>query len=208
MAHRRGFLREFWNNRSTVGAVAPSSKGLARAITLPARSCSGPRRWLEVGPGTGVFTRELIGAMGDGDHFDVVELNAAFCDTLRCDVLPVAGDGVHLHEGSIEDASLDGKYDAIVCGLPYNAFPTHVSRSILRRLVRLLRPGGTLSFFEYAAIRHMRSLVSARGVKRAMRWHARFISRLERDMRGRRDLVIMNIPPAWAVHLTKDGEQS
>ena len=165
------------------------------------------RRWLEVGPGTGVFTRELIDAMGDGDHFDVVELNTAFCQTLRADVLP-QNDQVVLHEASIEDASLGGNYDAIVCGLPYNAFPTHVSRSILRRLVRLLKPGGTLSFFEYAAIRHMRSAVSPKPVKRAMQWHAKFIERLEQDMCGRRDLVMMNMPPAWAVHLTKEASQS
>ncbi len=207
MAHRRGFLREFLNNRATVGAIAPSSKGLARAITKPARSCSGARRWLEVGPGTGVFTRELIDAMGDSDHFDVVELNAVFCQTLRAHVLP-QNDQVVLHEASIEDASLGGNYDAIVCGLPYNAFPTHVSRSILRRLVRLLKPGGTLSFFEYAAIRHMRSMVSPKPVKRAMQWHAKFIARLEQDMYGRRDLVMMNMPPAWVVHLTKEVSQS
>jgi phospholipid N-methyltransferase len=205
MAHHRGFLRQFLSNRATVGAIAPSSKGLARAITTPARANPGPRRWLEVGPGTGVFTRELIQALKDGDHFDVVELNEAFCQTLRADVLPAGGDKVVLHEGSIEDASLGGNYDAIVCGLPYNAFPTHVSRAILRRLVSLLREGGTLSFFEYAAIRHLRSAVSPKPVKRAMQWHAKFIARLEQDMRGRRDLVMMNMPPAWAVHLTKDG---
>ena len=193
-------------NRSTVGAIAPSSKGLAKAITKPARSCAGARRWLEVGPGTGVFTRELVDAMGEGDHFDVVELNAAFCKTLRADVLP-QNDHVVLHEGSIEDASISGNYHAIVCGLPYNAFPTNVSRSILRRLVQLLRPGGTLSFFEYAAIRHMRSAVSSKSVKRAMLWHATFIARLEQDMRGRRELVMMNMPPAWAVHLTKEDAQ-
>ena len=207
MPLHRNFLRQFLANRDSVGAIAPSSRGLARAITAPARSVGGLRRWLEVGPGTGVFTRELIAAMQQGDHLDVVELNAAFCSVLREDVLPKGGDGVQLHQASIEEADLDGAYHAIVCGLPYNAFPTHVSRSILRRLVSMLRPGGTLSFFEYAAIRHLRSATSSTPVKRAMRWHARFVRRLEQDMSGRRDLVMMNLPPAWAVHLTKQPEQ-
>lgn len=144
--------------------------------------------------------------MQPGDHLDVVELNAAFCDALRADVLPQDSDMVQLHQGSIEEVDLGGAYHAIVCGLPYNAFPTHVSRAILRRLVSMLRPGGTLSFFEYAAIRHLRSATSSIQVKRAMRWHASFIRRLEQDMSGRRDLVMMNIPPAWAVHLTKHLE--
>ena len=205
MAGHRNFLWQFLTNRDSVGAVAPSSRRLARAITAPARACTGNRRWLEVGPGTGVFTHELITAMHDGDHLDVVELNAAFCDHLRASVLPEADGAAVLHEGSILDVALGGDYDAMICGLPYNAFPTHVSRLILRRLVSLLRPGGTLSFFEYAAIRHLRSATSSRGVKRAMQWHAQFIKRLEQDMTGRRDLVMMNVPPAWAVHLTKES---
>jgi len=203
MVGRRNFLWQFLTNRDSVGAIAPSSRRLASAITAPARACDSPRRWLEVGPGTGVFTRALIEAMQADDHFDVVELNAAFCEVLRTDVLPSAPGTAVLHEGSILDVGLDGNYDAVVCGLPYNAFSTHLSRLILRRLVSMLRPGGTLSFFEYAAIRHLRSATSAAGVKRAMQWHARFIKKLEQDMTGRRDLVMMNMPPAWAVHLTK-----
>lgn len=206
MAGRRGFLREFLNDRASVGAIAPSSRRLARAMTVPARSCSGPRRWLEVGPGTGVFTRALVKAMGADDHLDVVERNAAFCEVLRRDVLPSAAGTVVLHEASILDVDLDGGYGAVVCGLPYNAFPTHVSRAILRRLVHMTRPGGTLSFFEYAAIRHLRSVFGAGSTRRAMAWHARFIQRLECDMSGRRSLVMMNLPPAWAVHLTKGVE--
>ena len=205
MSGRRNFLWQFLTNRESVGAVAPSSRALARAITAPARSLQGDRRWLEVGPGTGVFTTELVQAMAGDDHFDVVELNEAFCAHLRRDVLADVP-GAHLHEGSILDVQLEGGYDAVVCGLPYNAFPTHLSRLILRRLVGLLRPGGTLSFFEYAAIRHLRSATSSRDVKRAMKWHARFVERLEVNMTGRRELVLRNMPPAWAVHLTRGDD--
>ncbi|MCH2149967.1 MAG: methyltransferase domain-containing protein [Phycisphaerales bacterium] len=206
MSGRSNFFREFLRSQSSVGAIAPSSRALARAITRPARAWDHPRRWLEVGPGTGVFTRALIRDLGEGDHLDVVELNPAFCQHLRTHVLEAGGSQVKLHEGSITEVDLEGGYDSVVCGLPYNAFPTHVSRSILRRLVSLIRPGGTLSFFEYAAIRHARRLVGNTQVKRAMIWHERFIQRLETDMSSQRDLVLCNLPPAWAVHLTTSKE--
>ena len=206
MSGRSNFLREFLRSQSSVGAIAPSSRALARAITRPARDWDHPRRWLEVGPGTGVFTRALIRDLSEGDHLDVVELNPAFCQHLRTHVLEAGGSQVTLHEGSITEVDLEGGYDSVVCGLPYNAFPTHVSRSILRRLISLIRPGGTLSFFEYAAIRHARRLVGNAQVKRAMIWHERFIQRLETDMSSHRDLVLCNLPPAWAVHLTMSKE--
>ena len=207
MAGRRGFFREYIRNQSSVGAVAPSSRRLARKMTAPARSWQGNRRWLEVGPGTGVFTLELIKDLRPGDHLDVVELNPAFCEHLREHVLGSHADQVTLHEGSILDVTLESPYDSVVCGLPYNAFPTHLSRTILRRLVSLIRPGGTLSFFEYAAIRYARRLVGNSEVKRAMLWHEQFIGRLEEDMSSHRNLVLCNLPPAWAVHLTRNEEQ-
>ncbi|MBG79943.1 MAG: hypothetical protein CMJ39_04435 [Phycisphaerae bacterium] len=206
MPGRSNFFREFLRSQSSVGAISPSSRFLAKAITRPARSWDQPRRWLEVWPGTGVFTRELIKALGDGDQLDVVELNPAFCEHLRNHVLEAGGSQVELHEGSITEVTLGGRYDSVVCGLPYNAFPTHVSRAILRRLISLIRPGGTLSFFEYAAIRHARRLVGNAQVKREMVWHERFIQRLETDMSSQRDLVLCNLPPAWAVHLTTSKE--
>ncbi len=204
MAGHGNFLWQFLTNRDSVGAVAPSSKGLGRAITAPARAVAAPRRWLEVGPGTGVFTRQLIAAMGEDDHLDVVELNEAFCAVLERDVLPAAGDRAVLHAGSILDVPLPGAYDALVCGLPFNAFPTHVSRAMVRRLIGMLKPGGTLSYFEYAGIRRVRSVTGSATLKRAMFRHEAFVNSLKRDMKGRRDLVMMNMPPAWAVHLTKE----
>ena len=98
--------------------------------------------------------------------------------------------------------SISPAYDGIVCGLPYNIFPTHVSRSIIRRLVSMLKEDGTLSFFEYAAIRNLRRVVGNKDMKRTSRWHARFVERLQCDMESSRELVLMNLPPAWAVHLS------
>ena len=53
------FLKEYIKHPRTVGAVAPSSRRLANGMMMPIdfenASCI-----LEFGPGTGVFTEELI----------------------------------------------------------------------------------------------------------------------------------------------------
>ena len=55
LADQRGVRNEFFEAEvdQTTGAILPSSRGLARAMTRPMRQAKGPRRILEVGPGTG-----------------------------------------------------------------------------------------------------------------------------------------------------------
>ncbi|HIN83951.1 MAG TPA: hypothetical protein EYM90_03505, partial [Phycisphaerales bacterium] len=67
----RFFTQAFKNYRST-GALAPSSRFLARTIvqSIPEHS---PKRMLEVGCGTGAFTKEILNTLRDGDSFHIVE---------------------------------------------------------------------------------------------------------------------------------------
>ena len=60
----------------------------------------------------------------------------------------------------MEDLPADEPYDLIISGLPLNNFSVADVERILEVMHRLLRPGGTLSFFEYIAIRPARALVS------------------------------------------------
>ena len=47
------FLREFWTNYHTTGAILPSGRWLAAALSRYVGKGNGPQRILEVGPGTG-----------------------------------------------------------------------------------------------------------------------------------------------------------
>ncbi|MFP6764474.1 MAG: hypothetical protein VB858_12680, partial [Planctomycetaceae bacterium] len=69
------FFRQFRQRFETTGAIAPSSRYLARAMVGPLsqRGHAEPVRILEIGPGTGAVTRTLITHMRDGDHLDLVE---------------------------------------------------------------------------------------------------------------------------------------
>ena len=151
------FVGQFFSNFKTTGAILPSGRVLARAMTRPARRAPGPRRLLEVGPGTGSFTRRLLNSLQDGDELHIVEINRRFADYLEQKMLADFRRDhpkirVELHCSSIEGAHLEGHFDYIICGLPFNNFPVFESRQIFRQLMNLLREGGQLTYFEYAGM--------------------------------------------------------
>src|SRR3954452_8300024 len=85
-----GFLNEcgsFWRESRrhfrTTGALLPSSRFLARALSAPLAGPRPPWHILEVGPGTGSVTREILRRLQPGDRLDAVELNGHFVQRLN-----------------------------------------------------------------------------------------------------------------------------
>ncbi len=202
------FARQILRDFQHTGAIAPSGPRLAGAMTRRLRAAPGRRRVLEVGPGTGPFTKAILKALRPGDAFDLVEINDEFCDSLERRLLSPFRTmhpdiPVTLHRSPVEAAPLTSGYDFIICGLPFNNFPPPAARGILRNLLALLRPGGELTYFEYAGVRAMKApLVGSRGRRRLKRIGAMNKS-LSRRHDGERDLVIGNFPPAVAISLTR-----
>lgn len=207
------FFGEFRRTYDTTGAVAPSGRGLARALVEPLSRHQFPARILEVGPGTGAVTREIVRYVGPDDRLDIVELNDRFVDMLRDrfvaepDFQKVAAQSEIFHM-AVQDLPADASYDYIVCGLPFNNFSADLVKNIFRRLLLFLGPGGTLSFFEYLAIRRLKTLVTSgterRRIARVGRVLQRFLQRHECD----RNTVFLNLPPAIAHHLGAENSHS
>ncbi|MDZ4831531.1 MAG: methyltransferase domain-containing protein [Phycisphaerae bacterium] len=201
------FVRQAIRDVHHTGSVWPSSSALAKVMTRSLRHASGPKRLLEVGPGTGPFTRHILGALRRGDELHIVEINEAFCRQLENEILGPyranrTGATVQLHCAAIEDAPLRGKFDHIVCGLPFNNFPPALVRSIMKRLMERLRPGGEFVYFEYAGVRAIKApFLDPVGRQRLRRIDAVGKS-LRRKHAGRREFVLGNLPPAFAVRLT------
>jgi phosphatidylethanolamine/phosphatidyl-N-methylethanolamine N-methyltransferase len=206
----REFFRQFRTQFQTTGAIAPSSRRLARAMTRYVSAERGPARILEVGPGTGAVTRRIVALLKAEDRLDMVELNQAFAGRLeqRFQSEPGfkrAADRARIHVCGIESFEAERPYDFIISGLPFNNFsPAFVGR-VMDAFFNFLAPGGVLSFFEYMYVRPMRGLV-ARGSERTR------IRDLDRVLNGRlerqgfrRDWVFLNLPPAWVQHLRKDA---
>src|SRR3954468_8890690 len=76
------FWRESRRSFRNTGALLPSSRFLARALAAPLSGPRPPWRILEVGPGTGSVTREILRRLQPGDQLDAVELNSRFVQRL------------------------------------------------------------------------------------------------------------------------------
>ncbi len=203
------FLSIAFRNMKTVGTICPSSPMLARSLAAAAIESTSPKRILEVGPGTGPVTKEILKCLGPDDVLDIVELSSEFCKDLDAKILtPWRTRGkpgqVTLHNAAIQDVQLEmSSYDCVICGLPFNNFEIDLVETIMRRMLDLLRPGGELSYFCYFGAKTVKSTV----LDGPGRDNLRAIARLERELHlahsGSRHVVLANIPPAEVRRLQK-----
>ncbi len=164
-----------------------------------------------MGPGTGAVTRWIAPLLGPDATLDLVEMNDDFVHRLgqrlqsESHFQAVASRTKILHK-SVEDIAPEGGYDAIVSGLPLNNFSGELVERLLGTLTGLLAPGGTLSFFEYVAVRSAKLMV-VRGPEQtrlsAIDGHLR---RLLTAHEFDRQCVLRNVPPAWVHHVRIDNQ--
>src|SRR4051794_34860553 len=119
------FLRQFRTRQHDTGSVLPSSPALARALASQVRRAAPPRRLLEVGPGTGAVTEELLRLLRPGDHLDLVEVNDRFVELLRRrfveePLFRARAAQTRLVHGPLQQLPGAGVYDFLVSGLPLN----------------------------------------------------------------------------------------
>jgi phospholipid N-methyltransferase len=200
------FLKQFVEQFQTTGAVMPSGKPLAAALCRFVGASPAPQRILEVGPGTGAVTTTLVERMRDEDHLCLIEINQTFVAHLKTAFqerapLRAKAHRVDVIHGRLEDLTDDGRYDLIVSGLPLNNFNVAAVEQILDGFGRLLKPGGVLSFFEYIAVRSMKSWVSSKDERERLRAIGGLLHRALDGREIRRDWVWPNVPPAWVHHV-------
>ncbi len=206
LAELRLFFREFRHNFHTTGSITPSSRFLGKALARFVGGGAQPRRVLEVGPGTGAVTTHIVRRLGPRDQFDLVELNGSFVELLRRrfaaeSELRAVADRTRILHQRLEEVAGQGTYDVIVSGLPLNNFTATTVEQILTAFGNLARPGGTLSFFEYVAVRPMRAVFAGADERQRLRDIGRLLRGLLGPREIRRECVLANVPPAWVHHV-------
>ena len=208
------FLIEAARDLRTTGAIAPSGRALARALTEPVRvQAPRPLSVLEAGAGTGAVTRALIPQLPRGSHLDIVEANPRFTKRLRRLVAAHPSPSgrsaqVNVHQSRVEDLGTHQRYDVIVSGLPLTNFaPVQVER-IMARYLELLHPGGTLTYFAYLGTRRARTLTASRTEARRHAAVDEIMADYQRRYAAGRWTVWANLPPAHVWHLRRPGVAS
>lgn len=193
------FTRNFAEKPNVIGSVAPSSPRLAQYMVKYINKDLHPKRILEVGAGTGSFTHKIVAMMNQDDHLDIIEIEPDLCSILNEEFGQMANVSIHCID--VLKWQPETRYDAIVSGLPFNAFDSSLVGQITERYTKLLAPEGTLSFFEYLWIPKIRDFFS-RGEERASYIKTRksildFVSSYGFDEEN----VYLNLTPAKVYYL-------
>jgi len=141
------FLKEWVTDPLRVGAVAPSSDSLAEIITREIEVEHAPV--VELGPGTGVFTRSLLDRGIPQHKLVLVESSLEFArllDERFPDARMFCMDAAELDQ---VDLCGGQKAGAVISGLPLFSMPNWKVADILRSTFSHLRPGGYFYQFTY-----------------------------------------------------------
>ncbi|NPU98635.1 MAG: methyltransferase domain-containing protein [Candidatus Omnitrophica bacterium] len=201
------FYQNAFHHLKTTGSIAPSSRFLAQAMIKHVKHQGKPLCILEAGPGTGPFTKRIAALIDEQDHLDLCELNEQFVEYLKQMIqenpkLNRHKTQIEIHHKPVQELTGENRYDYIISGLPFNNFEPEQVREILDKYKRLLKPEGTLSFFEYAGIRplkpfltHGREKARVKAVDSILR---EFLGQYEKE----RIWVPWNLPPS-IVHICR-----
>ncbi len=146
------FIRSWLEKPLSTGAVAPSSKLLARTMAAYVDpEAAGPV--IELGPGTGPVTEALVEQGVDPARLVLVEFNPTFCRLLRTrypTATVVQGDAYSLQRllGSL----LRQPAAAVVSGLPLFTKPLKTRLRLMREAFSLMAPQAPFVQFTYAVI--------------------------------------------------------
>jgi phosphatidylethanolamine/phosphatidyl-N-methylethanolamine N-methyltransferase len=202
----REFFGQFRQQYHDTGSILPSSRFLGRALARPLSQAAGPRWILEVGPGTGAVTAQIVKLLRPEDRFDIVEINAQFVAVLKRRLAEEPDfqrcrEQIQILHAPLQEVPGQGVYDFLISGLPLNNFALSLVREVFECYQRLLKPEGVLSYFEYMGIRTLKMPFVSPAERKRLKVLGRFLQRrIERHQFGLQR-VLRNFPPAVARHL-------
>lgn len=183
------FLEQWLRTPGQIGAIAPSSSRLARAISTAIPEHGDPVV-VELGAGTGPFTAEIQRRLaGRGRHL-AVEINPKLAHILRgrfTQAEVVEADACLLP--SLLDERGLRHADVVISSLPWTVFGPATQELLLKAVLDALAPHSVFSTFAY---RHAAPMPGARRFRDLSAKH------FEEVISSR--TVWRNLPPAFVLH--------
>lgn len=143
------FLRVLLAHPRHIGAVAPSSSNLARAVAAEI-DIAQPGPVLELGPGTGALTRGILARGVAPERLTLIEYDPTLANSLAANfpgVRVICADAFDLAK------ALQGHtrepFAAAISGMPLLNFPREMRDRLLHALFERLAPGAPFIQFSY-----------------------------------------------------------
>ena len=135
-----------------IGAISPSSPFLTEKM-LENINFQTVRLLIEIGPGTGVFTKKILEQMSTDSTLLVFELNTNFFEKLKNEIQDTRvifiNDSAEKIDYYISEYQLS-KADVIISSLPLSNFPQRITLKLLRSFQRSLNDHGKFIQFQYS----------------------------------------------------------
>jgi phosphatidylethanolamine/phosphatidyl-N-methylethanolamine N-methyltransferase len=150
LADNLRFLRALITRPKNIGALAPSSAALAKAIADQIDPKAGPV--LEVGPGTGVISRAILARGVPPEQLTLLEYDEDLAGHLAARyprLHVIHGDAFNLDP--ILGPGHAALFGAIISGIPLLNHPVARRRAYVEGLTRRLAPGSPLIQFSYGS---------------------------------------------------------
>ena len=179
------YLREYLKRPTEIGAVAPSSDELAKAM-IEGLDLENAGAVLEYGPGNGTFTNQIRRKISPQTKLAAIEINPRMAGLFKerhPDVL-LYQDTVANARLICDHAGMDS-VDCIVSGLPWATFSEATQVKFLEEMMRVLRPGGAFVTFSYV---HSLALPMSKRFRNHLHKYFASVSRSQ--------VVWRNVPPA------------
>ena len=186
------FFKVFLRAPALTSAIVPSSPWLAKRMIEDVQLTQA-KVVVELGPGTGAFTRAIQEEISPSAFFLAVEIDPQFASHLKSDFprAHIVNDSAarldeHLRALGQESA------DCVLSGLPWAGFSGEEQQRILSAVVRTLRPGGLMTTYAY---NHTAWLPGGRRFRKLLKSTFSDVSTTRTEWR--------NLPPAFVYRCRK-----
>jgi phospholipid N-methyltransferase len=190
-------LFHFLKDLKQVGAIAPSSKFLAKDLVselkkrLLSSNCP-PLNILEVGAGTGPLTKQITKHLRPQDQLDIVEIHKRFYQIIKAKYQQT---NIQIHHTDILNFQPENQYNFIFSSLPYENMPEEISRQIWKKKLNLCSSDAYISYFKYIKFRNFKSDFEEKVVKK---------------FGQNKKFVLRNLPPAkiYTLEINQNGSSA
>jgi phospholipid N-methyltransferase len=186
------FFKVFLRAPALTSAIVPSSPWLAERM-IEGIQLDRAKAVVELGGGTGAFTRAIQKELDTDAFFMIVEIDPAFANYLkrkfpRAHVVNDSAEHLDEHLKAHGQTSVD----CILSGLPWAGFSPEEQKKLLNAAYRILRPGGFLTTYAY---NHVAWLSGGRSFRKLLKSTFKHVTTTRTELR--------NLPPAFVYRCQK-----